>query len=233
VAFLNEYLSVMTGTVEAHGGFVDKYIGDAVVAVFGAPLPDADHARHAVEAALACQERLTAMQGGFGLPGDITVATRIGVNSGDMLVGNIGSDRRFNYTVMGDAVNLASRLEGANKMFGTGILISDRTRELCGMTIEAREIDTVRVVGRAAPVTIFEPLGTGGSLSEAAGRRNAAYAAALADYRAGRFDAAATGFAALSEAGDGAAAAFLDRIRTLKSAPPPAGWDAITDLDSK
>ncbi len=233
VSFLNNYLSMMTGIIEAHGGFVDKYIGDAVVAVFGAPLGDPDHAAQAVSAALACQARLADLPGGFGLPGDIAVTTRIGINSGEMLVGNIGSDRRFNYTVMGDAVNLASRLEGANKMFGTSILISDRTRELCEGAIEAREIDIVRVVGRAAPVTIFEPLGPAGALAEEARRHNEAFAAALADYRSARLDSAEAGFMALTAAGDGPAASFAERIRALKPAPPGPGWDGVTDLDSK
>ena len=233
VTFLNKYLTVITDIVEAHGGFVDKYIGDAVVAVFGAPLADDDHALHAVQAALACQTRLEAMRSAFGLPGDRAVATRIGINSGEILVGNIGSDRRFNYTVMGDAVNLASRLEGANTAFGTRVLVSDRTRESCSAGIAFREIDTVRVVGRARPVTVYEPLGAAGAVLDEQGERHAAFAHALADYRAARFAAAEAGFAALAEAGDGPAAAFVERIRRLGPAPSGAGWDGVTDLDSK
>ena len=233
VAFLNKYLSVITDIIEAHGGFVDKYIGDAVVAVFGAPLPDRDHALHAVQAALACQTRLDAMRSAFGLPGDAAIATRIGINSGDMLVGNIGSVRRFNYTVMGDAVNLASRLEGANKAYGTRVLISGGTRALCTARIAFREIDTVRVVGRARPVTVYEPLGAAGAMADEQHERLAAFAHALADYRAARFESAEAGFAALADAGDGPAAAFADRIRRIRSAPPGAAWDGVTDLDSK
>lgn len=233
VSFLNNYLSIVTGIIESYGGFVDKYIGDAMVAVFGAPLPDSDHARHAVEAALACQARLGDLQGGFGLPGDATVATRFGINSGEMLVGNIGSDRRFNYTVMGDAVNLASRLEDANKLFRTRILISERTRELCGDAIEAREIDTVRVVGREKPVTLFEPITDDDEDERHAGGKLATYKQALTYYRAGRFEKAEAIFATLAAAGDGPAAVFVKRIGVLKSAPFPDDWDGITNLDSK
>ncbi len=233
VAFLNDYFSIMTGIIEAHGGFVDKYIGDAVVAMFGAPLPDPDHARHAVEAALVCQARLDYLRGGFGLPGDAAVATRIGINSGEMLVGNIGSERRFNYTVMGDAVNLASRLEGANTLFRTRILISDRTRELCGDAIEAREIDTVRVVGREKPVTLFEPITDCDDEERKTGDRLATYKQALTNYRAGRFETAEKLFSALAAAGDGPAAAFLKRIQELKSATISDDWDGVTNLDSK
>ena len=123
---MNEYLSAMTDIIEAHGGFVDKYIGDAIVAVFGAPLDDPDHAANAVRAALQCAARLAELdrvKAAFG--GD--VRQRIGLNTGEALVGNIGSRRRFNYTVMGDMVNLASRLEGANKFFGTTIIASETT----------------------------------------------------------------------------------------------------------
>ena len=119
VAFLNAYFTVMSDAIEDHGGIIDKYIGDAVVGIFGAPLADPDHARHAVEAALDCQNRLAEVQKTFDFPDATPVHTRIGINSGEMVVGNIGSRRRFNYTVIGDAVNLASRLEGANKHYGT------------------------------------------------------------------------------------------------------------------
>jgi len=227
VAFLNRYLSVMSDTIESHGGFVDKYIGDAVVAVFGAPLNDPDHARHAVEAALACQRNLDTARGSLGLTGAQHVETRIGINSGDMLVGNIGSSRRFNYTVMGDAVNLASRLEGANKVYGTSVLVSEETRQLCGAAPAFREIDRIRVLGREQPVTVYQPL-DGAELNGAA----ETFAAALAAFRAGRFEDAARGFGEAAAAGDSAAEPFLERLAAI-GANPPRGWDGITDLDSK
>jgi class 3 adenylate cyclase len=227
VQFLNRYLSVMTDIIEAHGGFVDKYIGDAVIGVFGAPVNDPDHARHAVEAALVCQQRLAEMQESFGLPGAPQVKTRIGINTGEMLVGNIGSPRRFNYTVMGDAVNLASRLEGANTIFGTSILVSDSTWQSCHDRVAFREIDSVRVVGRKTPVTIYEPQETPTDRASAE-----IYAAALTDYRTGRLGSAKKAFGSLAEAGDVVAQRFAERISAMGNDAPPS-WDGVTDLDTK
>jgi len=127
VAMMNEYLSAMTEIIEERGGFVDKYIGDAIVAVFGAPVDDKEHAVSAVHAALQCRHRLVELNRTMFAAGSRKWAHRIGLNSGAALVGNIGSRRRFNYTVMGDMVNLASRLEGANKYFGTSIMASEAT----------------------------------------------------------------------------------------------------------
>ena len=233
VTFLNRYLSVMSDTIEAHGGFVDKYIGDAVVAVFGAPVDDEDHALSGVRAALACQRRLGAESSGFGLPGGRSVGTRIGINSGEMLVGNIGSYRRFNYTVIGDAVNLAARLESANKQYGSQILVSDSAATLCGATIQFRALDTVRVVGRQQPVTIFEPLGESGeALNVNIGSDQIQhYASALAAYRCGDFKAAYEEFSASK--GDAAAQKAADRALAFINGPPDEPWDGVTNLDTK
>jgi adenylate cyclase len=230
VDFMNQYLSEMTDIVMAHGGFVDKYIGDGIVAVFGAPLPDPNHACNALESALACQLRLTQIQQSFGLPPDRPVRARIGVNTGDMLVGNIGSRQRKNYTVMGDAVNLASRIEGVNKAYGTQVLVSDLTRNACGDAFAFREVDTVRVVGRGTPITLFEPM----TYAQAAERAalHASYADALASYRAGDFDAAVRQFARIAD-GDPPATWMLARCRDLQQRPLPADWDAVHDLESK
>ncbi len=151
VTLMNEYLTAMTDIVEDHGGFVDKYIGDAIVAVFGAPLDDEAHAVSAVRAALACHRRLDELNRTDALFGACKLDHRIGLNSGEALVGNIGSRRRFNYTVMGDTVNVASRLEGANKFFGTPIMASETTMALTGSAFAWRELDFVRVQGRARP----------------------------------------------------------------------------------
>ena len=152
----------MAEIIEQHGGFIDKYIGDAIVAIFGAPLADSDHARNAVRAALRCRARLQELnRSGGGFAGH-QLQQRIGLNSGEALVGNIGSHRRFNYTVMGDVVNLASRLEGANKFFGTSIVASQATVALTGSAFAWREIDTIRVKGRAGTVGVFEPLSESG-----------------------------------------------------------------------
>jgi adenylate cyclase len=157
VALMNAYLSAMTDIVEAHGGFVDKYIGDAILAVFGAPHDDPEHAIHAVETALECVRRLAALNAdGQSFLGR-RLAMRIGINTGEALVGNIGSRRRFNYTVMGDAVNLASRLQDLNKRYGTTILVSETTAAAVGGARTFRRVDRVAVKGRHAEVEVFTP----------------------------------------------------------------------------
>jgi adenylate cyclase len=223
VELMNSYLSAMTDIIEGAGGYVDKYIGDAIVALFGAPVDDAAHAIRAVEAALACQAKLAAMNAGEAAFAGREIAMRIGLNSGEALVGNIGSRRRFNYTAMGDTVNLASRLEGANKFYGTSILASEPVRQAAGDRFVWREVDLVRVVGRERPVRLFTP----GPAPAPAG-----FAEALAAYRAGAFEAALAGFEALA-ADDSIAAAFAARLSDWKAGGPAPGWDGITNLESK
>jgi len=229
VRTMNVYLGAMTEAIEAHGGFVDKYIGDAIVAVFGAPHDDPDHARNATKAALACQALLPTLAPALGLPPGRTLRARIGLNTGRALVGNIGSKRRFNYTVMGDAVNLASRLEGANKVYGRTILASAETRTSSADTPPFREIDRVIVKGRAGATAIYEPLPKEGGPSA---ETLTAFSLALADYRAGRFAEAAERFAALA-AIDPSSRALEARCRRFIAAPPPAPWSGITPLESK
>ncbi|MBI3453908.1 MAG: adenylate/guanylate cyclase domain-containing protein [Rhodospirillales bacterium] len=219
VSLMNEYLSAMTDIVEQHGGFVDKYIGDAIVAVFGAPLDDPDHALNAVRAALACRARLIDLNQTVPAFQGRALAVRIGINTGEALVGNIGSRRRFNYTVMGDMVNLASRLEGVNKAYGTDITIADTTASRLGGRIACREIDTVRVVGRDRPVSIFEPLAEIGALDPARENAAAIYAAGLAAWRARDFSAAVAAFGGIADR-DPAAAKFAARARMLAAAQP-------------
>jgi class 3 adenylate cyclase/CHASE2 domain-containing sensor protein len=228
VALMNVYLSAMTEIIESEGGFVDKYIGDAIVAVFGAPLDDAEHAAHAVHAALRCQERLAEMNRTVDIFRATPLGQRIGLNSGEVLVGNMGSQRRFNYTVMGDAVNLASRLEGANKFFGTGILASEITRQMAGDIVAWREIDSIRVKGRAQPVRVYQPVDPAQAMHQRAAF--AAYAAGLQNWRAGAFSEAADLFAA---AGDKPGSLFALRARRMADAPLPATWDGVNVLDEK
>ena len=162
VAFMNEYLSAMTDIIESKGGYVDKYIGDSIVAVFGAPADDSDHASNAAHAALGCRTGLDELNRNSAAFKGYKVAHRMGLNSGAALVGNIGSKRRFNYSVMSDAVNVASRLEGANKYYGTTIAASEMTVALTGSTFAWRELDAIRVKGRATPVKIYELLAEAG-----------------------------------------------------------------------
>ncbi len=232
VSLLNQYLNEMTDIIEAQGGFVEKFIGDAIVAVFGAPLPAPDHALRAVRAALACQQRLRELEPDLRLPEGFGLEARIGINTGEMLIGNIGSRRQFNYTVMGDAVNLASRLEGVNKAYGTGILASEDTVRRCPAEIAFREVDLVRVLGRQQPLRIFEPLGFSGEIAEGQLSRLQSFENALSDFHASRFDEAAEAFDRLASE-DPVAQAFAERARVYMAAPPPGDWDGVHNLDQK
>lgn len=231
VAMMNEYLSAMTDIIEEEGGFVDKYIGDAIVAVFGAPAEDPGHAASAVRAALRCRRRLEEINASVEPFKSRPVGQRIGLNSGEVLVGNIGSRRRFNYTVMGDAVNLASRLEGANKYFGTSIMASQATVDLAGPGFAWRELDWIRVKGRDQPVRIYEALAEGEPSADQ--RAHAAiYAAGLERWRAGDFETAAARFRE-SAADDPVAAKFLARAAELAARPPGPGWEPVNALGDK
>ncbi len=233
VQLMNEYLTAMTDIVMDHEGFIDKYIGDAIDGVFGAPADDREHALHAVKAALAAQAKLQEMNAA-GLPvlRDRKLRQRIGIHTGVGIVGNIGSKRRFNYTVMGDSANLASRLEGANKFYGTSILASEATVDLAGTSIAWREIDTVRVVGRSGPVRIFEPLALFGELSEDRRALVRSYAEGLGHWQARDFARACRSFESIADV-DPPARIFAKRCRQLIADPPAADWDHIHALESK
>ena len=154
---LNRYFAAMSAIVaDEHNGFVERYIGDAVLALFGAPLDDPDHARHAVAAAVRMRAEVA---DGHHRIGGIPVKVRIGINSGPALIGNVGSPRRYSYTAMGDAVNLAARIEVANKLFGTTVLVSEATMRACRGAFRFRKVETIQVAGRREPVTLYEPLG--------------------------------------------------------------------------
>jgi len=232
VAAMNEYLSAMTDIIEAHGGFVDKYIGDAIVAVFGAPLEDLDHAANGVRAALRCAARLGELERVAATFQGRTVRQRIGLNSGEALVGNIGSRRRFNYTAMGDTVNLASRLEGANKFFATTIIASETTMALTGAAFVWRELDTIRVKGRTTAVRIYEPLAAADAVTPQQQSCRKVYAEGLARFRARDFTGAAEHFARAADA-DPPSALFLARVRELARRPPGPDWEPVNALEEK
>ena len=229
---LNVYFSEMTDIIESHGGIVDKYIGDAIVAVFGAPLTNLEHARLAVETALACQHRLAAMSGVFPSRGDTKLHARIGINTGKMLVGNIGSKHRFNYTVMGDAVNVAARLESANKFIGSSILISESTAKACMEAVILREVDLIRVVGRDTPISVYEPICTKKELNENIEQNISTFSKGLALYRAGNFEASENIFTGLSS-GDPVANNLAARARQMANDPPQEEWQGINELQEK
>ena len=238
VQVMNAYLSAMTDIVEEKGGFVDKYIGDAIVAVFGAPMDDPAHARRAVEAALACAAKLAEMNADPARPFlGHRLGARIGLNSGRALVGNIGSRKRFNYTVMGDTVNLASRLEGANKYFGSTIMCAESVRLLAdaapGPALAWRELDAVQVKGRRQPVVILEPTGIAGQVDAEAIERDRLFAEGLRLYRARDFAGAAALLSGYALADDGPAQRLAARAAALRDAPPGEDWRAVTSLEGK
>jgi len=158
IELLNEYLTAMTDIIHEEGGTIDKYEGDAIIAFWNAPLEISDHAVKAVRAALRCQARLAEMRPAFRKRIGTDMHMRIGINTGNAVVGNLGSNTRFDYTVIGDAVNLAARLEGANKQFGTFTMISQSTYELIHRHFKTRELARLTVVGRKEPVTVYEPM---------------------------------------------------------------------------
>lgn len=228
-ALLNDYLTAMTEIIYKHGGTVDKYEGDAIIAFWNAPMAQADHATRAVQAALEYQTALAALRPDLKARYGHDLFTRIGLNTGPVVVGNMGSRQRFNYTFLGDAGNLASRLEGINKQFGTPILISEVTRRKLPPEMAVREISRVQVVGRKEPVRVFEPL----TAEDATARHDlfARFATALAAYYAGRFDEAVSIFAEL-ESQDTTSAIYAARCREL-TAHPPTVWTGVWVMTEK
>jgi len=225
VEVLTGYFNAMTPLIHATGGTVDKFIGDAVMAFWGAPLPDAQHAEHAVRAAIAMQqamEPLVARLHARGLPG---IHMRIGLHTGRVVVGNVGSEQRFSYTAIGDAVNLAARLEGANKAFGTGILLSGATAAQLPEGIALRALDDVIVKGKTEPVRVYTPCADAEAcrLSQAA----------LDAFHARTWDEADAHLQALLARlpGDAAAERLRGRIQDARALPPGAPWSPAVALD--
>ena len=235
VDWLNEYFTVMTEIILRHRGNVQMYLGDGIMACFGAPQHDAEHASRACLASLECQEALVALTASWQARGLPAPATRIGINSAVVVVGNVGSPLRMDYTVIGDGVNLASRLEGANRYYGTKILIGPRTYELARAQVVAREVDVVRVKGRQEPVRLYELMARAGELAQPRRAMLEAYLAGVALYGARSFLAAEERFAAALrlEADDGPSLAYLERTRAHLASPPPPEWDGVHDLTSK
>jgi adenylate cyclase len=235
VELLNEYLSAMTGVVERHGGYVDKYIGDAIMAIWGAPLPAADHAQRACRAAIGMRDRLAELRPDFAARYGVDLHARAGVNTTAAVVGNVGSRQKTNYTALGDGVNLASRLEGANKAFGTAILCGDATRAAAGDAFAWRTVDLLRVKGKHAGVPVHELVGLADGLNAGERVRIARWEAAIALARQRRFAEARDAFAALSaeRPGDELAALWLARSAAHAANPPPPDWDGVHELHEK
>ncbi|MBI5427134.1 MAG: adenylate/guanylate cyclase domain-containing protein [Nitrospinae bacterium] len=235
VELLNVYLTEMTDIIVAYEGTVDKFEGDAIIAFFGAPVPRADHARRACWVSLDMQNRLTALRERWRSEGKHELFARIGLNTGPMVVGNMGSKTRMDYTMMGDSVNLASRLEGVNKQYGTYIMISEFTYEQARDFIEVRELDLIRVVGKKEPIRIYEVLGRKGEISGPMRNALPIFARGLQHYRRMEWAAAMACFEKVLEIHekDGPALTFFQRCMLFKENPPPDGWDGIFTMTSK
>lgn len=233
VPLLSKYLDVASEVIVANGGTIDKFIGDAVMAFWGAPTAQPDHAVLCCRAALACRKAIESA--GIADDDGHPLQIRIGINSGRMLVGNIGSELRLNYTVIGDPVNVASRLESANKQYGTQILIGAETRRLVRDAFVTREIDRIAVYGRAEGLAVHELIG----LAEDGGGENATWIASyeqgLAHYRERNFSEAILDFeTVLRECPDDCSAAMLlERCKRLQQSGVDETWDPVAALTSK
>jgi adenylate cyclase len=235
VKFLNEYLTQMTDIVFKYDGLLDKYMGDAIMAIWGAPLDQPDHTSRACYTALDMLDTLRTLQEKWAAEGMPRLDIGIGVNAGPMVVGNMGSDRRFDYTVMGDSVNLGSRLEGLNKVYGTNIIVSEMTYERVREEILGRELDSVRVKGKDQPVNIYELIVRRSQASSEQKVRVEEFHAALADYRNRQWPRALQAFQAILEKQphNSAAKLYMERCQTLGKNPPPDGWDGVYILTTK
>ena len=234
---MNEYLGAMTAVIRAHRGTLDKYIGDAIMAFWGAPVEDGEHAQHAVAAALGMRAALVELNRTLAARGWPTLRVGVGINTGPMTVGDMGSPVRKAYTVMGDAVNLAARLEGLTRRYHVDIMVGEATRERVP-DIVFRELDRVRVKGRTTPVAVFEPRepSNGPATADEAQRDELAqWHATLRHYRAQGWDAAAAMLAALirQHPGCGLYAVYEQRIAALRDATLPADWDGVNTFDTK
>jgi class 3 adenylate cyclase len=241
VKVMNRYLSTMSEPIRSHRGIIDKYIGDAIMAYWGPPFIDeADQARFACFAAIDMIGRIATLR--KELPELLGVRTipmqcdiRIGIATGEALVGSIGSEFMMSYTVMGDTVNLASRLEGANKIYSGRSLVSEATVAAAGAAIEAREIDRLVVVGQTSPQVVFEIMGRKGELTPDQLLLRTRYSEGLAAYRARNWDEARRAFNAALEAvpADGPSTTLAMRVESLQANPPAADWEGSWYLDHK
>jgi adenylate cyclase len=231
---MNEFLTPLTEVIYRHRGTIDKYIGDCIMAFWGAPLADPLHARNAIVAALEMQRTLKSLQPHFRAQNWPEVQIGVGLNTGRMSVGNMGSRIRLAYTVMGDAVNLASRLESITKEYGTDIIVGENTKDAVS-DIVFREIDRVRVKGKDQAVTIFEPVGIEGEVAQARLDELTAFHRALQVYRSQDWDSAEKAFIDLqkTESERKLCHTFLQRIAFLRQNPPASDWDGAFTFETK
>ena len=234
--YINEYLTAMSEIIRGHGGTLDKYIGDAIMAFWGAPVEDPCHAQSAVRAALAMQSKVSELNATFTNRGWPSLRIGIGLSTGPMTVGDMGSQVRRAYTVMGDAVNLGSRLEGLTRMYTNGILCGEETYRGGSTEFVFREIDLVRVKGKDVPVRIYEPLGERdlSTVNEMCKQLDV-WATFLGLYRKALWSDARAILSKLIEErpNDGLYGVYMERIETFEKSNPPPGWDGVTNFDTK
>ena len=235
IHFLNRYLSALSHVILERRGTIDKYIGDCIMAFWNAPLENKDHRADSILAAMECQGVIKELNKKLD-PGVPEVpAVRIGINSGIVTVGLTGSEKKLQYTVIGDEVNLASRLEGANKFFGSGIIISESAYAGCEGRIAARALGRVRVVGKAVPIRIFEPVGETGKLPAEWQKAFPIYEAGVAAFEARKYDEALASFQKFAELfpKDGPGQLYLARCQEYAVLPPDETWDGVFNLTAK
>jgi adenylate cyclase len=236
VEILNRYFTEMIKIIFKYGGTLDKFIGDALMAMFGAPASTGDDACNAVIAAIDMQNCLVAFNEEQTKLGKPHLQVGIGINTGTVVVGNIGSDQRMEYTAIGDNVNLASRLEGANKEYGTRIMISEWTHEAVGSKFITRELDLIRVKGKEKPVKVFEVLAPASAgISADMKKIVSTYSEGLSAYRKQKWNEAISGFkAALAvDPDDGPSKVYLERSESFKRNPPQGKWDGVFVMHTK
>jgi adenylate cyclase len=237
VPVLAEYLGRMSPIIVEGRGTIDKFIGDAIMALWGAPERDPDHALDACRAALACQQALATLALEAQVQGRVALKMRVGINSGNILVGNIGSEERLNYTAIGDPVNVASRLEALNKRYGTAILIGEETRRQAGDGIIVRRLDRVAVYGKEEGIAIYELIGLPAERTQLEPLGwIALYEQGLDLYAQRKFAEAIDAFKAADRErpdGDPPSRLFIERAKAFMIVPPPPNWMAVTVLAEK
>jgi adenylate cyclase len=233
--YINEYLTDMSSIIRAKfRGTLDKYIGDAVMAFWGAPVEDPQHARNGVLAALEMQKDCEALNAKFAARGWPALKIGVGVNSGTVRVGDMGSKMRLAYTAMGDAVNVASRLESRTKGYAVGVLVGQATRERV-TDVVFREVDRVRLKGKDDAVTIYEPLGLQADIGENFARELELWNCTLRAYRSRQWDEAELTLASLVRMNPtcGLYRVYAARLADKRRDPPPPDWDGVTAFDEK
>jgi class 3 adenylate cyclase len=238
VSLLNFYLSVMSNIISENLGTIDKYVGDAIIAFFGAPLHQENHAVLACRSALQIKEAEKALNEKIMEEhlSPLPLFTRIGINTGSMIVGNMGSENKLDYTIMGNAVNLAARLEGANKLYHTGgILISEYTKNAVGDEFLCRSLERVRVVGISCPLRLYEIIGFRAQVSAEEIERQRVWENAVELFEKRQFKEAEEIFVSFTKhcEDDGVAKYYTDRCRWCILVPPPADWDGVNNLTQK